>query len=46
MEFFGPRPALYKQYDLMAFRMVTGVHRLKSGIKGCDQINGRDDISI
>ncbi len=46
MIFVGPRPALYNQDDLMALRVATGVHKLKPGITGWAQINGRDDISI
>ena len=46
MVFVGPRPALYNQDDLMAFRVATGVSKLKPGITGWAQINGRDDISI
>lgn len=46
MVFVGPRPALYNQDDLMAFRVATGVDKLKPGITGWAQINGRDDISI
>ena len=46
MVFVGPRPALYNQDDLMEFRVVTGVDKLKPGITGWAQINGRDEISI
>lgn len=46
MFFVGPRPALYNQDDLMALRVATGVDKLKPGITGWAQINGRDDISI
>lgn len=46
MVFVGPRPALYNQDDLMEFRVATGVSKLKPGITGWAQINGRDDISI
>ena len=46
MVFVGPRPALYNQDDLMILRVVTGVDKLKPGITGWAQINGRDDISI
>ena len=46
MVFVGPRPALYNQDDLMDFRVATGVSKLKPGITGWAQINGRDDISI
>ena len=46
MVFVGPRPALYNQEDLMDFRVATGVSKLKPGITGWAQINGRDEISI
>ena len=46
MVFVGPRPALYNQDDLMTLRVATGVDKLKPGITGWAQINGRDDISI
>ena len=46
MAFVGPRPALYNQDDLMTLRVATGVDKLKPGITGWAQINGRDDISI
>ena len=46
MVFVGPRPALYNQHDLMEFRVATGVSKLKPGITGWAQINGRDEISI
>jgi len=46
MVFVGPRPALYNQEDLMDFRVASGVSKLKPGITGWAQINGRDEISI
>ena len=46
MVFVGPRPALYNQDDLMEFRVATGVSKLKPGITGWAQINGRDEISL
>ena len=46
MVFVGPRPALYNQDDLMALRVASGVDKLKPGITGWAQINGRDNISI
>ncbi len=46
MVFVGPRPALYNQEDLMALRVGAGVEKLKPGITGWAQINGRDEISI
>jgi len=46
MVFVGPRPALYNQDDLMQYRVAMGVSKLKPGITGWAQINGRDEISI
>jgi O-antigen biosynthesis protein WbqP len=46
MVFVGPRPALYNQNDLMDLRIAAGVDKLKPGITGWAQINGRDEISI
>jgi O-antigen biosynthesis protein WbqP len=46
MVFVGPRPALYNQDDLMSLRVAKGVDKLKPGITGWAQINGRDDISV
>ena len=46
MVFVGPRPALYNQNDLMELRVATGVSKLKPGITGWAQINGRDELSI
>ena len=46
MVFVGPRPALYNQDDLMEFRVANGVDKLKPGITGWAQINGRDEITI
>ena len=46
MVFVGPRPALYNQDDLMALRVAVGVDKLKPGVTGWAQINGRDEISI
>ena len=46
MVFVGPRPALYNQEDLMHLRVKWGVDKLKPGITGWAQINGRDEILI
>ena len=46
MVFVGPRPALYNQDDLMALRVEAGVEKLKPGITGWAQVNGRDEISL
>jgi O-antigen biosynthesis protein WbqP len=46
MVFVGPRPALYNQYDLIELRENLGINKLKPGITGWAQINGRDEISV
>lgn len=46
MVFVGPRPALYNQDDLMIMRVEAGVDKLKPGITGWAQINGRDEIAL
>jgi O-antigen biosynthesis protein WbqP len=46
MSCVGPRPALYNQDDLIGLRTSEGVHKLKPGITGWAQINGRDELSI
>jgi O-antigen biosynthesis protein WbqP len=46
MSFVGPRPALYNQNDLVALRTECGVHKIKPGLTGWAQINGRDELPI
>lgn len=46
MSFVGPRPALFNQSDLIELRTKKGIHRLRPGITGWAQINGRDDLPI
>lgn len=46
MSFVGPRPALFNQDDLVELRTRHGIERLRPGITGWAQVNGRDDISI
>jgi len=46
MYFIGPRPALYIQNDLIELRTNAGVHKLKPGVTGWAQVNGRDELSI
>ena len=45
MNFIGPRPALYNQYELIKLREQAGVHNIKPGITGWAQVNGRDMIT-
>lgn len=46
MVFVGPRPALYNQDDLMQLRVKAGVDKLKPGLTGWAQVNGRDEIAL
>ena len=46
MSFVGPRPALFNQDDLISLRTQYEVHRLKPGLTGWAQINGRDELPI
>jgi O-antigen biosynthesis protein WbqP len=46
MVFVGPRPALYNQDDLMQLRINAGVDKLKPGITGWAQVNGRDELEL
>ncbi len=44
--FVGPRPALSNQDDLIQLRIDNGIDKLKPGVTGWAQINGRDNISM
>jgi O-antigen biosynthesis protein WbqP len=46
MSFVGPRPALFNQNDLISLRTAYGVEKLKPGLTGWAQINGRDELPI
>ena len=46
LNYIGPRPALYNQYDLVDLRTRKGIHTLVPGITGWAQVNGRDKLSI
>ncbi len=46
MSFVGPRPALFNQNDLIELRTEKGIHKLRPGLTGLAQINGRDDLSV
>jgi O-antigen biosynthesis protein WbqP len=45
MSMVGPRPALFDQQLLVQMRSDRGVHRMRPGLTGWAQVNGRDDIS-
>ena len=46
MTFIGPRPALFNQHDLIKLRQKHGLEKLKPGLTGWAQINGRDNIDL
>ena len=46
MSVVGPRPALFNQVELIELRTRKGVHRLRPGLTGWAQVNGRDELSI
>ena len=46
MSFVGPRPALFNQDDLIAFRTKNRVEQLLPGLTGWAQVNGRDELTI
>ena len=46
MSFVGPRPALFNQDDLIAFRLENDLDKLIPGLTGWAQVNGRDELSI
>ena len=46
MSIVGPRPALFNQEDLITLRTEHGIDKLKPGITGWAQVNGRDAVSI
>lgn len=46
MSLVGPRPALFNQHDLMELRRAAGVDRLRPGITGWAQVNGRDELAL
>lgn len=46
MSLVGPRPALFNQDDLVALRTEAGIDRLRPGLTGWAQINGRDELPI
>lgn len=46
MTLVGPRPALPTQHDLLALRRRHGVTRLKPGLTGLAQIEGREALTV
>ena len=46
MAIIGPRPALYNQTDLYEERANFGANKVRPGLTGWAQINGRDELLI
>ena len=46
MSFIGPRPALWNQKDLIEGRTSNNVHKIRPGLSGWAQCNGRDTLSV
>jgi O-antigen biosynthesis protein WbqP len=46
MSFVGPRPALWNQEDLIALRTESGIEKIRPGLTGWAQVNGRDNLTV
>lgn len=46
MSFVGPRPVIPKEFELINLRTKVGVHKLKPGLTGWAQVNGRDEVRV
>ena len=46
MSVVGPRPALFNQHNLIEMRTSQGVHRVRPGLTGWAQVNGRDELPL
>ena len=44
MSFVGPRPALFTQDELIMMRKGFAIDRLRPGLTGWAQVNGRDEL--
>ena len=45
MSLIGPRPLIPQEWEIHALREALGVYRLRPGITGWAQVNGRDRLS-
>lgn len=46
MSLVGPRPALYNQDELIRMRQERGIDRVRPGMTGLAQVEGRDAITL
>lgn len=46
MSFIGPRPLIPEESDIHELRKAAGVYKVRPGITGLAQVNGRDEITI
>lgn len=46
MSIVGPRPALFNQDQLIQLRRSLGIDKLRPGLTGWAQVNGRDELSV
>lgn len=46
MSIVGPRPALHSEYELINRRIELGIDKLRPGITGLAQVNGRDNLEL
>ena len=46
MSIIGPRPALWNQYDLIRERDKGNSNKIRPGLTGLAQVNGRDELAI
>lgn len=46
MSFIGPRPLIPEEKEIHELRRKAGVYKVRPGITGLAQVNGRDEITI
>ena len=46
MSFVGPRPVVLSERDLLGLRHRNGASRVRPGITGLAQVNGRDTVTV
>ena len=46
MSVVGPRPVLHKENEVITRRNKLGINKLKPGITGWAQVNGRDNVTL